>query len=1035
MVTARAAISLMDLTEHFKATAPRGAAAAFAAGDYVTAALEGRPGQWQYHAARGIIVDPLLAARELAEFESPEACFHRAVCAWMGGDDDLACQLLEQLADQHARNLLALIRRPRIDVLAQMPPMRSGPFGLLDGIVADRKFNVRNLGTAAGDVRMRPYASVHEFYEPSSPPAFYVCSMVEWNDIPIDIGELPCATIGCTSDFDAHIASVAPWLRALDVMLTCDHMVEWNAVRAISGQPAYAYPMMFGAARDLPLLTSRPRDLDVFMSGTMLSPYQPDKARLVHRLGRIPDIKLLLLDGHIGFAEYFELLSRAKITPSFCRHPGAMLTRTIEALAMGSITLVPQGSPHQLWGGEDEGVFVYDERVGPEPEITRILTDYVRYGEGCVRNAGRIRDAFRSETVAARFFRFCTVAAARPRAARDSARHRFLTHKRQIFIRGPRVELEYAKALCDTNLERFRSLDMQEPSPRWPNEMARELILLYGQINYYNHPPAGMEHLYRRSLDHLEDGIKRYPDALILHANLVRLLARFGDPEQRRQALILAQKVVDRPAAEWQVDAWDDIYPYDFCGNSLDARDYFDAVVLRLAGIVDGRERLRDIILAALHYHLAVGSRQVAHARAAVGLDAEFPFYRLLLAELLMQEPAPDAVQEVRALLLDLTRDSMVSYRAYVQLRALEERQGKHETADVKALQALFGHLERSLLAHEQHYEKLNSRFLLRDRPGGEPDWGLETRRRAPMRPGIRISALVCGEAGYRCAPVIEALARQTLPRQHYEIIYADCYDRPTGAAFELADAVVCCDQDFYFSYRQPALNRALAQASGEIVVVVEPGCQPEQTDLAAIERAFNGAHGRLQRRVVIGRASDAGIGYPGFCAFMLQDALMLGNFDEHQVYAGRLGSAYELSERLCRTGVPCFAFADGRELNPTEPTPWLALAQKAGYACVIALASVIFRELPHTHRVSALRPRIILPRQRAFNWASSYRKILMRVAMAREAAAEKLEESNSPAAALALGMGMILKPIAARCLPQAAYRRLAEWCRAKLSR
>jgi hypothetical protein len=135
------------------------------------------------------------------------------------------------------------------------------------------------------------------------------------------------------------------------------------------------------------------RDIDVFFSGTLFSSYQPDKAEIVHELLRIPNLRVLMLDGHISHEEYYELLARSKITQNFCRHPGAMLTRALESLSLGSIALVQKGSVHQLWGGADAGIFTFTPGRLAEA-VDRILQNYHVHAAACRAHADAIRARF-----------------------------------------------------------------------------------------------------------------------------------------------------------------------------------------------------------------------------------------------------------------------------------------------------------------------------------------------------------------------------------------------------------------------------------------------------------------------------------------------------------------------------------------------------------------------------------------------------------------------------------------------------------------
>jgi hypothetical protein len=86
---------------------------------------------------------------------------------------------------------------------------------------------------------------------------FFLCAMVEWQHPPLNLPSLECPTIGYTSDFDAQILTVAPWLKAFDHILTCDQLVEWRCVRAIKGTSVHTFPLVFAAPPEVPPASNR----------------------------------------------------------------------------------------------------------------------------------------------------------------------------------------------------------------------------------------------------------------------------------------------------------------------------------------------------------------------------------------------------------------------------------------------------------------------------------------------------------------------------------------------------------------------------------------------------------------------------------------------------------------------------------------------------------------------------------------------------------------------------------------------------------
>lgn len=934
-------------------------ASAFEAGNYAAVALNGSPSDWRYHAARGLLVDPKGGIQRLDAFDHPEARFFQAVLSWIAGDEDAACRGLERSPGEHTSALLRLIRKPRIEVLSQMPPMRDGAFVLLDGIAGDRKFSVRNIGDGAGDLKNAPYGPLSSLYDPSCPPDYFVCSNVEWHSkLPVDIREVPFPTIGYTSDFDAHILTTAKWLRAFDIMMVCDHVYEWEKVRALSSGAVYAYPLIFGAPRNLPAISKRVRDIDVFMSGTMTSVYHPDKARLIHQLLSCSGINVLLFEGHVGLREYFELTSRAKITQSFCRHPGAMLTRAIESLSMGSIALVPEESINRLWGGEAEGVFSFDQKASPVDAIRRILRDADRHVAACERNALAVRSTFSAQRLASQFFRFCAVAATKPRR-RLAGEARELSQKRHIFTLGPRPSLQAAEELSRANVDYLGKQDARHPSAALKNDIAREIALLRGQAWYFNESLPNDRVLHQEMLRHLEDAVELEPRRLVPSFNLLRLLVHFGDPSEVRRGLTLAASVIDAPADRWDIDPQDDVFPYDFSGQRFNSRKYFDCLVEGLASTLD-REMLRRLILASVHHYLAVDRESPTLAEEAHALDPEFPFYQLHLAELLAQRSDPAVLRRARGLLVSLAETSIVAWRAFHLIKSIDERLGE-ASSDSGALRERMAVAERSLIVHEHHAERLRSAFVHRSRIRPNGQFGRVVHKSARGRRQPLASILVCGRAGYGCKPTLEALSRQTADRGAFEVIYVECFDKIMPGLLHQADTVLSCDQERFFEHRGAALNSAAQFVRGDLVVVVEPGTPPDARFIERILRHFFRSRAaspaitpNATQMAIVGGWDQRAPDVFRFVAVRNTDFDRVRRFDEHEAFAGESNHAGELLWRLQAAGIPVFkAFEE--ELTLIQSPPWWEATPFTERPTALAALRLIWPRLCEEGRIEPL--------------------------------------------------------------------------------
>jgi len=888
---------------------PQGLAAAFESGDYMRVALEGSPDQWQYHAARGLIRDPDASIAALERFDHPQARFYAAVLAWMAGRDDEALRGLAGLDDPHARNLHALISKPHINVLAQLPPVRHGAHVLAEGVRYDKKFKVTNVGYLDDDdVPNAPYRSVHDLSSLLGAPDFYACYAVEWHQIPIDLQELPCPTIAFTNDFDMHVQGVARWLPVFDHRVVIDHVVERPKVAAISGDPTASYPMVFGVPPSLGAMRERERDIDVFISGTMLAGYHPDKARQLHQLFAIPGIKLAVVDGHLDPNTYMDMLARSKITPTFCRHRGGIQTRVIESLAMGSVSIVQPDSIMKLWLNESNGLFEYDEAIGPRPVIERILADYDKIGESCRSAIVTLRRAFEPRSVASRYLRFCAFLAAKP-SARRPARDQWLNQKRVHFAHGVQLSPTLVSSLAEKNQARLTEEFAVAPSARVLIDRAREYLLVYARAVYDNRRDAALQTQLDAAISDLRAACKKFPDCLVAHFDLLRALIHFGSPADRQSIEELTAQILTTPAGDWRVDPYEDVFPYDLFSNWFDYRAYLDLVVERLAGAVPHDESFIDLILSAVNHYDAVLSGSIEKAERAFMLNPDFPFFKLTLAEMLARQPLLEQQERAKLLLRELAESSIVAIRAYRQLKALAERNGSKDTF-IDDLGPKIRHMEESLLQTEHHHLKVASPYFQMEniRPGFKR--GPAIHKATPRESRPRISIVVCGTAGHECQVLLSSIHRQNIPRSEFELLYVDCYNAPEDSIFRLSDWSASLNQRDFLDHRGSAVAYAMDHCQSAVIAIVTPGDAMPATFMDNLFTTFYGGNqgnASADPREVLFMMPSNRTGRAGLraVAFRAKDYSRIGGIDQREIFMGNDGALDDLASRLNRAQVP----------------------------------------------------------------------------------------------------------------------------------
>jgi hypothetical protein len=664
---------------------PAGASAAdlFSRGNYATLARCGPRDDWRTYAALGLIGKTEEAIEGLARFGDEETAFYAAVARWIGGgEDDAIPGLLQPLQHPHAQNLLTLVRKPRIEVLAQLPAVRMGCSDLLSGATHDPRFVVRNISFHPDDLPNRPYADIHQFYDRRRAPDFYACAMAEWHLIPPNLQELPCPILGQTGDYDLHVQAVYPWLHLFDELLVTDAS-EWNDVTRLARVPVSTFPKSFVLPAGTPPLQETRREIDVFLSGSVFHPYHLDKGELLGQLLAIPGLRVHLVNGFKAPEEYYRQLANAKLSITYVRHPEALPTRGLESLAMGCATLVQRGSVLTLFAGEADGVLEYDLAAGNLAErVRRIVGGWREFEQRAREGASRIREQFGVGRVASQYLRFLTFLAARPRGPRTVDTTPRL-QKRMVLEKGwlPSNDLLGSKLLRELairNHQQLQRLPRAEPSSPHPLiDAAREAVLANhhavkaGQVAG-GEWLAGVRKVYAKAQS-------LFPRALVPRFNHIRVMLHYGAPEVVGEALELLDDTLALPEERWEADILEDVFPWDFFPHFFNYRAYFDRIIAHLTRGTKASQALCRLMLASLYSyrgffptHNGFYSRSVDDFRRATELDPCFPYYRLWYSSQLIERGLPEDYEEARSTLIRLAKGSVPLIEANELLKQMQ---------------------------------------------------------------------------------------------------------------------------------------------------------------------------------------------------------------------------------------------------------------------------------------------------------------------------------------------------------------------------
>jgi hypothetical protein len=164
-------------------------------------------------------------------------------------------------------------------------------------------------------------------------------------------------------------------------------------------------------------------------------------------------------------------------------------------------------------------------------------------------------------------------------------------------------------------------------------------------------------------------------------------------------------------------------------------------------------------------------------------------------------------------------------------------------------------------------------------------------------------------------------LNQQTVPRDQYELIWVELYDRVAPESLDLADTVLTCGQRGLY-HKHAGYNAGLLHARGEIITISDSDAIYPPEFIASILTHFQQSPGVLMhyqwrtdqpapaelRDLVQLKDFTWKPLWPNVGACMSvrkTDAIRFGGFDEHRSLRGYVCGPYELGWRLVNAGVP----------------------------------------------------------------------------------------------------------------------------------
>jgi len=176
----------------------------------------------------------------------------------------------------------------------------------------------------------------------------------------------------------------------------------------------------------------------------------------------------------------------------------------------------------------------------------------------------------------------------------------------------------------------------------------------------------------------------------------------------------------------------------------------------------------------------------------------------------------------------------------------------------------------------------------------------------------------------------LDWLNKQDIPRDQYELIWVELYDRVIDEVMEKADVVITCNQRGTY-HKHIGYNIGLLQARGDLICVCDSDAVFPADFVRSVFKSFGiEGRGNAEPLVLMHYEWRTSLLYPddlsdaedlkdaerwqwwplivneGACVTVRrEDAIRFGGFDEHPSYIGYLCGPYDLAWRLVNAGWP----------------------------------------------------------------------------------------------------------------------------------
>jgi hypothetical protein len=487
--------------------------------------------------------------------------------------------------------------------------------------------------------------------------------------------DFSCPKIAFCSDYDLHI------YQKYNDYLKFDKLIVYSSIDHFEISKVYkrdTYTHLFSTLLDTRPLESKKRinerSFDVQISGSSFRTFFADKSILLYELTQLEDnYNVCIHNGFFSPTEYIQILENTKLIPTFVRFYGCYPTRGIEALVHGAGVFYPDGGViEQFLDKDTDGIFPYSSE-SIRDDIKKAIKELDATEQVMLKE--EVYNTIKYENSFYVFLKFCAFISLfknkQTNINKGDFNRPYSVVGNQWLHGGIGQSLKYNEHI--KNFLHIINYDLTlKPSKHSYNSIASTYIYLWQTLdeNFTASSKQYRLQLISLAIETLKDGIKAFPEHLVLRFNLARLCYHLGSKDRAREIFsYILDPLIPLQFDYLQDDVWSPLFFYE---DHFPYRAYIDKIIVaeRDGIIFDGAS---SVLTSASAYYLAMLCHDECNYEETVFLAKKalqlFDFNtpaKFLLSRVLMQNPVTELSLESRLVGASLFEECVREYSKYL---------------------------------------------------------------------------------------------------------------------------------------------------------------------------------------------------------------------------------------------------------------------------------------------------------------------------------------------------------------------------------